>query len=322
MTELKVKANWLRSKFDPGVLARNLNRIYHRRVKPRSWTKGEYNSGVEVFDEDWDNLIILDACRADIFRQVASERLPGETESRSSKASATPEFLRANFRNRDLTDTVYVTANGQFSRLQSELNAEFHKVVDLTQDDEKFVDLGEMGYVPPDEVRDSALKAYEEFPNKRLLVHFLQPHYPFLAEDAKYSHKRPDIHPSTQPNFFGEIFLSRLDLPKERIKEDYIKTLEAALPGVEELLLGMGGKSVVTADHGEALGEQSHPIPIKEWGHPRRTYIEPLVAVPWHVSQNGERRAVQSDPPIDEFSPDQGKVQERLRSLGYSMGDN
>lgn len=317
-----LKIGWIRSKFDPRILARNLNRIYHRRINPRSWTKGEYNTGVEVFDEDWDNLIILDACRLDTFYRIASEQLPGETETRTSKASATPEFLRANFKNRDLTDTVYVTANGQFSRLQAELNTEFHKVIDLTQDDDKFVDLGEMGYVSPEDVRNAALEAYADFPKKRLLIHFLQPHYPFFHDGAEYSHIRPEIHPSTQPNFFGEVFLSKLDLPTERIKKDYTQTLRTAISDVEELLFELEGKSIVTADHGEALGELSYPIPIPEWGHPRRTYIKPLVNVPWHIFKNGERRSIQSDPPVGEFSPDQGKVRERLRSLGYSMDNN
>lgn len=53
-------------------------------------------SGVNIIDADWDQLLILDACRYDIFSEHAGE-LPGTLSRRESKASATRQFLEANF---------------------------------------------------------------------------------------------------------------------------------------------------------------------------------------------------------------------------------
>jgi hypothetical protein len=65
--------------------------------------------GVDVVEEDWDTLIILDACRYDVFESVND--LPGRLERRTSQAAVTWSFLKQNFENRQLYDTVYVAAN-------------------------------------------------------------------------------------------------------------------------------------------------------------------------------------------------------------------
>lgn len=62
------------------------------------------NDGIAVFDQDWDVLVILDACRYDAFREHAS--LPGRLQAVTSQGSVTPEWLHANVAGRDLTDTV------------------------------------------------------------------------------------------------------------------------------------------------------------------------------------------------------------------------
>src|SRR6056297_1717045 len=91
----------------PSLFLREANRLYYRRMN--RWSHNV--NGIDIFSEDWDNFVILDACRYDIFRNQSE--LPGHLESRTSKGSSTVEFLKANFDGRDLRDTVYVTANPQ-----------------------------------------------------------------------------------------------------------------------------------------------------------------------------------------------------------------
>jgi hypothetical protein len=87
----------------PRYILQELNRMYYQRLY--SW---EYNeAGLDVFEADWDTLLILDACRYDLFERVSD--LPGKTTAVRSKGSATEEFLRANFDGKRLHDTVYVT---------------------------------------------------------------------------------------------------------------------------------------------------------------------------------------------------------------------
>ncbi len=54
---------------------------------PKSDTEPE-----SVFREDWDNLIVLDACRHDLYEEVN-----GETDHRITLGSRTMEFLEKNF---------------------------------------------------------------------------------------------------------------------------------------------------------------------------------------------------------------------------------
>jgi len=76
----------------------------HRRVNIR-----RNPSGTDVMSEDWDNLILLDACRYDAFSKVNT--LKGNLEERVSKGSTSKEFIKSNFVGRELHDTVYITAN-------------------------------------------------------------------------------------------------------------------------------------------------------------------------------------------------------------------
>lgn len=61
----------------------------------------------------------------------------------------------------------------------------------------------------------------------------------------------------------------------EKIYYYYEDNLRQVLKAVSQLLEELHGKIVITADHGEAFGEQ------EVWGHPKKTHIPVLVEVPW-----------------------------------------
>ena len=65
----------------------------------------------ELQELEWDNLLILDACRYDIYEEV----LGREVDHNFSKASMTRYFIRDNFSEGDWSDVVYVTLNPHFS---------------------------------------------------------------------------------------------------------------------------------------------------------------------------------------------------------------
>ncbi|MEF8826793.1 MAG: hypothetical protein V5A27_10735, partial [Halapricum sp.] len=62
---------------------------------------------------------------------------------------------------------------------------------------------------------------------------------------------------------------------RDAAMELYEENLRIALESVAELTEELDGKVVVTADHGEAFGEQGI------WEHHIETHIPPLVEVPW-----------------------------------------
>lgn len=66
-------------------------------------------TGIDIFERDWDNLIILDACRFDIFARV--NEIEGSLEAVRSRGSSTSEFIRENFAGRQFYDTVFVSSN-------------------------------------------------------------------------------------------------------------------------------------------------------------------------------------------------------------------
>lgn len=292
---------------NPRLIARILNRAYHRRLFTRQYN----SSGVDIFEQDWDNLFILDACRYDMFQR--QNTLPGTLESRHSRGSATLEFLLGNFANQTLTDTVYVTANPQFYRYRDEIGAQFHAVRNVWHDD-GWDD--EQGTVLPETVVKSAIQAATDFPKKRIIVHFLQPHYPFLESGISLKVGRLGEEDHESP--WVRINKGDATVSKERIRKAYEANLERVLPHVAELNSELSGRTVVTSDHGNMLGERSSPLPVIEWGHPPGIYTESLTKIPWHVIETDSSKEIVAEyNDSEQLDPDMDAVK-RLRQLGYT----
>ena len=124
----------------PSMALMKMNKLWGRTVV------GEMNpEGIDVFAEDWDNLIILDACRKDALEQMIE--LDGVFESRISRGTSTLHFLQSNFQDRILHDAVYVTANDWIVRNYDQLNVELYHVKSMdseetSQDDSVVVSPG------------------------------------------------------------------------------------------------------------------------------------------------------------------------------------
>ncbi|WP_135822875.1 alkaline phosphatase family protein [Halostella litorea] len=294
---------------NPSFFGRELNRLYHRRLYRRPYN----TDGVDVVAEDWDTLLLLDACRYDMFRRIHA--LPGRLEARESKGSHTSEFLAANFGGRTLRDTVYVTASPQLYRRRDELDVEFHDVVNVWREagwDE------DHGTVRPETMAEHVRRAVEEYPQKRIIGHFLQPHYPFLDADDRLNARRFGDDEGAA-DVWGELMRGRLDATGEEVWRAYVRNLTAVLPVIEELLAELDGRTVVTADHGNMVGERASPVPIREWGHPPGVYTDQLVRVPWLVYEHGPRREITegtAEGAADAVADD--VVEDRLRQLGYA----
>lgn len=294
---------------DPKLVLRELNRLYHT-----NGSRSEFNDdGFDLFTEDWDNCLILDACRYDLFAAVST--LDGTLARTESRASSTEEFLRANFDGRRLHDTVYVTANPQFHNHRDHLDTEFHDVIDVWRED-GWDD--ETRTVRPETTTAYARRAADRYPNKRLLVHYIQPHYPFMETDTEFD--KTQLHDDEQHlSFWDQCALGRVDLDADELWSLYRRNLELTLPHVRDLLDDLSGRSVVTADHGNMFGERRFPVPFREWGHPSGIYTPELVEVPWLVREDGSRRRIEAEQPVQrDRQLENDAVQERLANLGYT----
>lgn len=282
------------------LAAHHLNRLYYSTRNPDG-----YNAdGIDVFAEDWDNLLILDACRYDSFAEQST--LDGALDSCISRASATREWVHANFTDRQLHDVVYVSANPNYRKVADDIGAEVHAYVDIWQDDNLVGD--DNTIVPPETVTEHALEAAENYPNKRLLVHYVQPHYPFIGPTGK-EHFDPSVtinQVSREANTRGEL-----------LTRAYRENVDIVLEETERLVDALSGKTVVSSDHGELLGERLFPLPFRAYGHPVGIYMEELVKVPWHVHTSGERKNIVAEAPSEQDNVDERAVEEQLRNLGY-----
>ncbi|ESP90012.1 hypothetical protein [Candidatus Halobonum tyrrellensis] len=293
---------------NPNLLARKLSQTYNRLR-----SQGGYNpNGIDFLEQDWDNLLILDACRYDLFEELND--IPGDLRRVESRGSATPEFLRGNFDGKQLLDTVYVTTNPMLYRHRDALDVEFHAVVDLwrgeTWDDEHET-------VLPEVVTAEAKRVADDYPDKRLVVHYMQPHYPFIEAETTFDKGHIGDDSPDGLTTWMQVLTGEIDIDEETLWNAYADNLRRALPHVKELTEYLTGKTVVTSDHGNMFGERASPLPIREWGHPPGIWTDELVEVPWLELTNGDRRAVVSEPPDELSSEDDESVQDRLESLGY-----
>jgi len=298
----------------PRLFLRGINRLYHRRG-----FRSENSDGIEVFDEDWDTLVVLDACRYDMFE--STNWLDGSLSSRISKGSSTVEWLQANFDGRDLRDTVYVTANPQLEENRDQWDIQLHETINVWLED-GWDD--ETGTVRAETMTEAALDASEQFPHKRLVVHYMQPHYPFVPSDTTFDKEHlssidGDGSGPEGENVWGQKFTGQIEITDRNLWSMYVENLEYVLEHVEVLLESISGKTVITSDHGNYVSERSSPIPFREYGHPRGIYDDVLVRVPWLEFENGRRRQVQNGAPNkgNDLGPESDVIKERLRDLGY-----
>lgn len=272
-----------------------------------------------VVQQDWDNLVILDACRYDLFEEVYDTcPLPGTLDSRRSVESGTPGFLAENFGNKTFHDTVYISGNPY---VETDLpEGTFHAVDSVWKDGWD----DHLQTVPPETMAKRTLEAATEFPDKRLISHFLQPHAPFVGEvdlgkrdTFAIREKALAGAETTQSHKTPFEMLEGGQVTHEEVWEAYRSNLERAWPSVRQLLNELKGRTAVTSDHGNAMGERAWPFPIRVYGHPLGILIPSLTKVPWLTNTNGERPTVKAEQPIleDEVS---AKTSERLRMLGYA----
>jgi hypothetical protein len=157
---------------NPKIIASELNRLYHRRLNT-----ADYNTdGVDFMSEDWDVMIILDACRFDTFKD--QNGIEGDLQMKTSRGSNTKEFLVGNFAGRDFPDTVYVTANPQLQ--WNDIKTGFHHIENIWQGDGWNEQLGT---VHPNTMSNIVKDLADRYRNKRFIVHFMQPHCPFVGND-------------------------------------------------------------------------------------------------------------------------------------------
>ena len=288
-------------------------RIHHRINGPIQYKL--HGPGIDYANSDWDTLIILDACRADLFEEVTSIKRWDEYDRVNSGSGATPTWFERKWNNK-YGDIVYVAGTPIVSRCAPK---SWYSVVECWQNAVN----EDLNGPDPKVVTNSAIKTHREFPNKRVVVHYQQPHYPFLLDpDLHFTEfagtKQWDVNSDPRAANVWEALRSGI-VSKKRVWNGYKRNLEYVLEEVDKLLGKINGKVVVSSDHGNLIGEITYPVPFREYGHPQHLSQPSLTSVPYAVD-NGPRRNVVTGKVNSNTDATSQQIRNNLKALGYVDG--
>jgi len=284
---------------------------------------------IKLIEYDWKYLIIVDAGRYDIFKKLYKKYFRGRLYKAISPATSTMEWLVKVFRG--YYDVVYVSANPYVNSRQEmkdpqglryKASEHFAKIVDVW-------DKGwnkELDTVHPSMVNVHVLAALTKYKSKRMIIHYIQPHHPYIGGKYKkyqifirlllnsqeklqsYEMKRRNKHKYQGLEEIQAILRDKIgqfiidyfgigvywDIRKliykdytyqpaliyyhegwEGLKKAYEENYELALKYISRILPFLKGKILITADHGEYLGEYGL------YGHGNLPRHKPIIEVPW-----------------------------------------
>jgi hypothetical protein len=264
-----------------------------------------FRQGTPVYEREWDVLVVLDACRYDMYQRVV-----GDSDALLSVGSTSTEWMNGTFTDRyaeDVASTAYVSANPYSHKLDAELFGRLDHVWEAHWDDD-------LGTIPPEPVTDHGIAVARTGDYDRVICHYMQPHFPFIADGEGFGRLgRGGFGLGEDDSVNVWDMVERGEVDAEAVIEAYDANLAYVFESVETLLDNVDGTVAITADHGNALGEWGM------WGH--RAYVPSMALkkVPWDVRAATDSGTYdpEFDPAADTDRADED-VQDRLRALGYT----
>lgn len=267
---------------------------------------GKVERGTPIYEQDWDLLVVLDACRADFLQEAAPDHdFLDDVDESESVGSYSLSWMEQNFTpkySEGMAETVHVTGN-PFTETALDPNDFGHleEVWRYSWDEE-------IGTIRPRPITDAAISLAREQDADQVIVHYMQPHAPFTTHpELQTGPSADDWADAADKSVWMRV--QQAEVPLENAKNAYRDELAMVLEEVELLLNNVDAETaVVTADHGEAMGESGI------YGHARGVAIDALRVVPWASTtavDSGEHT------PEDHRSQLEGNQTDRLRDLGY-----
>ncbi|KAA9395877.1 hypothetical protein Har1130_15575 [Haloarcula sp. CBA1130] len=284
--------------------------------------------GTNIYEKEWDLLIVLDACRVDALREVAPEfEFINGVDSIWSLGSSSHEWLCKTFTEEyanEISETAYISTNPHTQPTFEEGKRPPRKyITPVTWADWSVVDESQFKLlkqlsrhhryedhfdtIPPNVVTDQAISAGRDLEYERMILHYYQPHRPHVA--SAYRDQR-DISDAEDHPWEA---IQRGEISKQDAWENYLDNLRLVLGSIRRLLENIDAERVaITADHGELFGE------MKQYGHPEGIPHPNLKKVPWAVTSATDRET--STPRVavtEQEKPSKADVEDRLEHLGY-----
>ena len=256
----------------------------------------------------WDYLIILDACRYDVFSEVYSElSLPGPLTKVNTGEINTSFWYRRHWSHED-TDATLITANPWTFKASNKADERFARAIWADPEGEEvkgreaimsritplFAHSGGFGVFHP----KVALECFAEYkePGLRYVIHLIPPHLPFIGERGKELFSKLKIDQRQHGGVYRAIRnygrKGNWEELRACYKESVVATLQAIHPYSD---LFSDGRLVITSDHGELIGEPFfddngmywHKVAGISWGV-RNSIREMLQEVPWWSTEISE----------------------------------
>jgi len=263
-------------------------------------------------ETDWNVLIILDACRAESFRRIVPQ-----AETVRAMDFCTYRWMPKLAGILAERDTLYVSANPVCEReLAWKRSHPSIHWVSVWQSAWGRYGPHKMPTVHPANVNQAVRRYVAEHGQPALMViHYVQPHMPYIGE---HSIPYADWGPVARCEFAGDLHgrkhpreaVQKELLTREDVARAYEGNVDLVVPYAQRLAETLQGTVVVTADHGELLGEDG------KYGHmagPRTQLME----VPWWVHVNGAYKAAPIPVEIGEPGMDP-EMQAKLEAIGYA----
>lgn len=299
-------------KIPPYIKARLLDLYYHFDSKQTN-----------IYEKEWELLIILDGCRRDTMEEVSDEYsfLPDSIPSITSVGGGSPDWLANTFSEQwleEVRQTGYITGNPHTRRVLSGqmegLFAEIGGPEDRLSDFDYFAPLWEthwdnkLGTVPARAVSDHLIQRYRSQPSRRTIAHYMQPHFPSVPDPIG-----DGMDLSNEAHWNSEDVWTLLQegvITKEEAYTSYVANLRYVLDDIELVLSNLDSERVViTADHGNAFGEWG------EYSH-GKPYLGVVRTVPWIETSAQDKE--EYTPKVEETTRGESQsVEEKLRALGY-----
>lgn len=258
-----------------------------------------------VFERSWDVLVVLDGCRYDLLQYCNDIDFIRSRDRIVSVGSTTTKWMTGTFCDESVAvpdGTAYITGNPFSNQCLTGSECGFLIEAWQTAWDKKH------GTILPRQITDRAIAAWREHNVDRMIIHYMQPHYPFI--------EYPEMHGGLDPDQFGNMpdkpvwnKLRDGDIERKRVWEAYLSNFGIVMDELQFLIQCIDAESVVTtADHGNAFGE------FGQYGHPAESWNPYVRFVPWW--QTTAERSNEYTPDLQREGTDR-QVENKLRDLGY-----